>query len=144
MSMSIKAKSLAGSGLFCVLALSAACSRPRATHLTVGDLMEDRVTRDGILMKCNRNPATSDSDVDCLNARIAIERIAAQREKEEAAAREAQFERRREQLRLAEDAQRQAQEAARRVDPYSMPVVPVTPTPTPAPPGRDASAAQNP
>ncbi|MGA9025349.1 MAG: hypothetical protein WB440_04770 [Steroidobacteraceae bacterium] len=93
----------------------------------MNDLMEDRVTRDGILLKCNRKPAMADTDGDCLNARVAVERIAAEKERAEAAKRDAEFEHRREQLRLAEDARRQAEEAAKKVDPYSLPVVPVDP-----------------
>jgi hypothetical protein len=95
--------------------------------MTVEDLMEDRVTLDGLMMKCNQNP----SDVrgaDCENARIAIERLASQNvdpavEKK----RQEEFERAREKLRLAEDKQRQEQEAKTKVDAYSLPVVPVTP-----------------
>ena len=44
--------------------------------MTVTDLMEDRVTLDGVLMKCNEHPAKARNDSDCLNARIAIERLA--------------------------------------------------------------------
>jgi len=119
--------------LACAMMGIGACSRPRATHASVEDLMEDRVMRDGILMKCSRDPGIRDSDLDCLNARVAIERIAAEKESADAAQREAQFERRREQLRLAQDAQRQAEEAAKKVDPYSLPVVPD--------PAADAAAA---
>jgi hypothetical protein len=119
-----KAKLFIGIGLACAMMGTGACSRPRATHASVDDLMEDRVMRDGILMKCNRDPGIRDSDIDCLNARVAIERIAAEKESADAAQREAQFERRREQLRLIQDEQRQAEEAAKKVDPYSLPVVP--------------------
>lgn len=138
--MSINAKFPATAALIVALALLEACNRPRATHLTVSELMDDRVTRDSILMKCNRSQSISDSDIDCLNARVAIERIAIEKERENSAAHTAQFERRRDQLRLAEDAQRQAQEAAEKVDPYSLPVAPVPETAAPA----AAPAAQNP
>lgn len=130
--MSVTVRRFAAPALAGAVALLGACGRPHAAHLTVADLMEDRVTRDGVLMKCNRSPALSDTDIDCLNVRVAIERIAAEKEKADAAAREAQFERRREQLRLAEEARRQAREAASKVDPYSLPVVPVTPNATTA------------
>lgn len=104
--------------------------------MTVADLMEDRVALDGVLMKCNQNPAQSRSNSDCINARIAIERLAAKdadpalEEK-----RQAEFERAREQRRLAHDKQREAEEAKKKkVDAYSLPLVPVEPAPTPAPP----------
>jgi hypothetical protein len=125
--MVTKAK-IIGIGLACALIGLAACSRPRSTHPSVSDLMDDRVMRDGILLKCNRNTGGIDLEVDCRNARVAIERIAAEKEQAETALREAQFERRREKLRLAQDEQRQAQEVAKQVDPYSLPVVPVSPT----------------
>ena len=96
--------------------------------MTVEDLMEDRVTLDGVLMKCNKDPAKTRNDSDCVNARIAIERLA---KKDEDPAveekRKAEFERSREQLRLAQEKVRQEQEAKTKVDAYSLPVVPVGP-----------------
>jgi hypothetical protein len=100
--------------------------------MTVADLMEDRVTLDGVLMKCNQNSAKARTESDCLNARIAIERLAQERvdpaieEKHQE-----DFERTREQLRLAQEKVRQAQEAKAKVDAYSLPLVPVDPQPAP-------------
>jgi hypothetical protein len=96
--------------------------------MTIQDLMEDRVTLDGLMMKCNQNPAKYRDTSDCENARIAIERLASQSvdptvEKK----RQEEFERARERLRLAQERQRQEQEAKTKVDAYSLPVVPVTP-----------------
>jgi hypothetical protein len=106
--------------------------------LTVEDLMEDRVTLDGILMKCNQNPAKSRGESDCENARIAIERLskdnvdpAVEKKRQE------EFERAREQLRLAQDKVRQDREAKSKVDAYSLPVVPVDAAP---PPNTDSPA----
>ncbi len=92
--------------------------------------MEDRVTLDGIMMKCNQSPARFRDNSDCENARIAIERLASQNadptvEKK----RQEEFERAREQLRVAQEKQRQEQEAKAKIDPYNLPVVPVNPTP---------------
>jgi hypothetical protein len=97
--------------------------------MTVEDLMEDRVTLDGVLMKCDQSPAKARSDSDCLNARIAVERLAQNHEHDPAEdeKREAAFERRREELRLAQEKLRQDQEARTKVDAYSLPVVPVDP-----------------
>jgi hypothetical protein len=119
----------------------AACDVPRAPPPTVSDLMEDRVTLDGVLIKCNRDPAVADSGADCLNARVAVERLAALQEKVEAAKRSEEFEHSREQLRLAEDMQRKRQEESTKVDPYSLPVVPVDSAPAP---GAAQLAAQEP
>lgn len=128
--MSISCKQIIGFGLLgAVLAAAAACSPKRVPPATVSDLMEDRVVLDGILMKCNHNPGAARSDIDCLNVRVAIERLAAAQESVEAAKRGAEFERRRDQLRLAQDKQRMQQEAAHKVDAYSLPVIPVDPPP---------------
>lgn len=89
--------------------------------------MEDRVTLDGIMMKCNQNPEKLRDTSDCENARVAIERLASQNVDPTAEKkRQQEFERAREQLRLATEKQRQEQEAQSKVDAYSLPVVPVT------------------
>ncbi len=92
--------------------------------------MEDRVTLDGVLLKCNQNPAKARTNTDCVNARIAIERLA-EKDVDPAveAKRKAEFERSREQLRLAQEKARQDQEAKAKVDAYNLPVVPVEGSP---------------
>jgi type IV secretory pathway VirB10-like protein len=103
--------------------------------MSVTDLMEDRVMLDGVLMKCNQNASKARTDENCVNARIAIERLASQSEPAEEAKRAAEFERSREQLRMAQEKQRQ-EEAAKnpKVDAYHLPLVPVEPAPPPPPP----------
>jgi hypothetical protein len=97
--------------------------------------MEDRVTLDGVLLKCDQDPSKARSDVDCFNARIAVDRLAARSEPGEEAKRNEEFERSRERLRLSQDQQRLQQEAKTKVDAYSLPVVPVDPVQTdPQPP----------
>jgi hypothetical protein len=93
--------------------------------MTVSDLMEDRVMLDGVLLKCNQNPARSRNDTECLNARIAVERLAKDIDPAEEAKHNADFERSREQLRQAQERTRQEQEAKTKVDAYNLPVVPV-------------------
>jgi hypothetical protein len=136
--MSTSIKSIVACGcLGAVILATAACSPRRIPPMTVTDLMEDRVTLDGVLMKCNENQSKAHTDSDCLNARIAIERLASQSEPAEEAKRTEEFEHSREHLRLAQDKQRQEREAKTKVDAYSLPLVPVEPTPPPARP--DAS-----
>ena len=60
-------------------------------------------------------------------ARIAIERLAKDVDPVIEEKRQAEFERSREQLRLAQEKLRQEQEAKTKVDAYSLPVVPVDP-----------------
>ena len=138
--MPISIKSiLLGGCLGAVILTAAACSPRRVPPMTVSDLMEDRVTLDGVLMKCNQNQSKARSDADCLSARIAIERLARQNEPAKEAKRMEEFERSREQLRLSQEKQRQEQEAKTKVDAYHLPLVPVEPTPPPASPSNDAS-----
>ena len=108
---------------------SSACAPKRIPPMTVEDLMEDRVTLDGVLLKCNEHPTKSRNESDCLNARIAIERLAKDVDPAEETRRNAEFERSREKLRLAQEKVRQDQEAKTKVDAYSLPLVPVDPAP---------------
>jgi hypothetical protein len=137
--MPYSSKRLVALGLLWASVLgSAACSPRKIPPMTVDDLMEDRVTLDGVLLKCNQDPAKLRNTSDCVNARIAVERLA-QKNVDPAVEekRKAEFERSREQLRLAQDKVRQEQEAKTKVDAYSLPVVPVEPPKGDAP----ASAA---
>src|SRR5579862_2694319 len=123
---------LAGGWLCAAVLASAACSPRKTPPLTIEDLMEDRVTLDGILMKCDQHSTKSRDSADCANARIAVERLAAQNvdpavEKK----RQEEFERAREQLRLTQERARQEQDAKKKVDAYSLPVVPVEPAQAP-------------
>jgi hypothetical protein len=134
--MPISIKSMIVSGcLVAVAVLSIGCSPRRIPPLTVADLMEDRVLLDGVIMKCNREPGKARSNSDCLNARIAIERLAARVDPDQEAKRTEEFERSREQLRVLQEKQRQEQEAKNpKVDAYHLPVIPVEPTPPPKDP----------
>jgi hypothetical protein len=128
--MPISIKSIIIGACFAAAVLStAACSPRRIPPMSVSDLMEDRVTLDGVLMKCNRDSNKARTDSDCLNARIAIERLANRNDPAQEAKHAEDFERQREQLRLAQDKLRQEQEAKTKVDAYHLPLVPVDPTP---------------
>ena len=112
-------------GLVAAILGSAGCTPKRIPPMTVEDLMEDRVTLDGVLLKCNEHPARVHSDSDCLNARIAVERLAKDVDPAEEARRNAEFERSREKLRLAQEKVRHDQEVRTKVDAYNLPLVPV-------------------
>src|ERR1700726_3929299 len=132
--MQISIKSIIVCGcLGAVMTATVACSPRRIPPPTVTDLMEDRVMLDGVLMKCNQNPSKARTDSDCLNARIAIERLASQNEPAKEAKRMEEFEQTRERLRLAQEKQRREQESKTKVDVYHSPLVPVEPTPAPPP-----------
>jgi len=119
---------LAAGGLCAAILAVLGCAPRRIPPLTVQDLMEDRVTLDGILLKCDQEPSKVRNPSDCENARIANERLATQRvDPEVEKRRQADFEKAREQLRLTQDKLRQEQEAKTKVDAYTLPVVPVDP-----------------
>ncbi len=107
--------------------------------MTVADLMEDRVMLDGVLMKCNQNPSKARTDSDCLNARIAIERLASQNEPAQEAKRMEDFERSRDQLRMNQEKQRKELEDKTKVDAYHLPLVPVDPPPPASAPDRNSN-----
>ena len=144
--MPVSIKSIVAFGcLGAVLLTTAACSPRRIPPMTVTELMEDRVTLDGVLMKCNQNASRARTDADCLNARIAIDRLASQSEPAEEAKRSEEFERSREQLRMAQEKQRQEQAAkVKPVDVYHLPLVPVEPPPPAPAPAAPATTAQPP
>ncbi len=133
--MPISIKSMLAYGCIAAAALSAgACSPRRIPPMTVSDLMEDRVALDGVLLKCNRDPEKARRDSDCLNARIAIERLAQRVDPAAEAKKVEDFERSREQLRASEEKKKQDQESKTKVDAYHLPVIPVEPTPPPKDP----------
>jgi hypothetical protein len=143
--MPISMKSMIACGCIAAAVLSAAaCSPRRIPPVTVTDLMEDRVALDGVLMKCNRDPARARQDSDCLNARIAIERLAARIDPAVEAKRVEEFEKSREQLRVVEDKKRQEMESKTKVDAYHLPVIPVEPVPAPKDPQSPTVSQANP
>lgn len=101
----------------------AGCSAPEPQPRSVAEFAADPAVLDGALIRCAERPRASESDPECINARIAAE----QREKlarlEQEAARRAEFERQRAERRLREEQQRRASEAATpKFDPYRSPV----------------------
>jgi hypothetical protein len=125
---------LAAGGLCVAIVAVLGCAPRRIPPVTVEDLMEDRVTLDGVLMKCDQDPSKVRNPADCENARIANERLANQHiDPEVEKRREADFEKAREQRRLAQEKLREEQEAKTKVDAYTLPLVPVEP-PAPAVP----------
>jgi hypothetical protein len=124
-----------------VILATTGCSPRRIQAITVADLMEDRVMLDGVLLKCNQDQSKARTDSDCLNARIAIERLASQSDPAKEAKRMEDFERTRDQLRMNQEKQRKDQEAKTKVDAYHLPLVPVEPAPpAPSPHSPDTQA----
>ncbi len=115
-----------------VLSLSlVACGPKHVAPVTVGDMMDDRVVLDGILLKCSATPSKMNSDPDCMSARVAIERLAKVNELGDERKHAEDFERVREQLRVSE-ARKHQMDPHPKVDGYTLPVVPVEPAEPPA------------
>ena len=128
--MPIASKATLTRALLCTVVITAAACGPRKIPpMTVADLMEDTVKLDGVIMKCNQDPARARTDSDCMNARIAVERLGSQHEALREAKSAEDFERSRDQLRSQQEKERQEEEAKRKVDAYHLPFVPVEPSP---------------
>jgi hypothetical protein len=112
--------------------LLGACRQGHEAPPTVEDLMQDRVALDGIMMKCNGQAPRDKAGSDCEIARVAAERLAAEKESTEIAKRQQDFELNREKLRQTDEQRKAAQAAQKKFDPYTMPVVPVEPAPSAA------------
>jgi hypothetical protein len=140
--MSIKSI-LACGCLGAIIGATGACSQRHTEPMTVADLMEDRVTLDGVLLKCNQDEAKARTDLNCTNARIAVERLASLKAPAEEAKRAEEFERRREQLRSSQDKQRQEQQDRSQVDAYHLPLVPVEPAPASSADSNPAASGQS-
>src|ERR1700691_5661528 len=108
---------LAAGGLCAAILAVMGCAPRRIPPVTVEELMEDRVTLDGILLKCDQEPTKVRNPSDCENARIANERLAAQRvDPEVEKRRQADFEKAREQLRVAQERLRQEHKSKVKLD----------------------------
>jgi hypothetical protein len=142
--MQTSIKSIIACGcLAAVISATAACSPRVIPPMTVTEFMEDRVMLDGALMKCNQNQSKARSDSECINARIAIERLDNKNEPAQEAKRVEEFEHSREQLRLAQEKQRREEQAKKpKVDAYHLPLMPVeTPPPVPQAPSHEIAPA---
>ena len=106
-----------------------ACRQSRDAPPTVEDLMQDRVALDGIMMKCNNQAHRDKVGADCNIARVAAERLVAEKESTELAKRQQDFELNREKLRQSDEQRKAAHAVQKKFDPYTMPVVPVEPAP---------------
>jgi hypothetical protein len=80
---------------------------------SVGEFLENRILLEATMVRCGENRNESKYDAECVNAREAINRIAAEEEKARRQSLEAQFERKRRLLRRTQEA---AAEARRRAD----------------------------
>ena len=101
----------------------AACGSPKPAPHSVAELADDPVLLQGIAVRCAADKHAAASDADCVNARLAVERLAAAEEAKHVGERGAEFERQREQRRVAEDQKRRATEGAQPgFDPYSSPI----------------------
>lgn len=96
--------------LFAVVAL-AACGEETPPH-TVAEFMEDPILLEATVVRCGEDRSASRYDPECINARDAVDRIAAAREQARRDELEAESERKRQALRRAREAAARARERA--------------------------------
>lgn len=102
---------------------SAGCGGPEPRPRTVNDLAQDPAVLQGLAARCAANKHLAVNDPECINARIATERLGQADDAKHDSGKDAEFERLREQRRQREDAkQRAAVQSEPKFDPYSSPV----------------------
>jgi hypothetical protein len=94
----------------CLLGLLAACAQ-EAPPPSVTAFMEDPILLDATMVRCTQNRAEKKYEPECVNAREAVDRLAVAAERSRRERLDAQFERKRQALRRAQEA---AAEARRR------------------------------
>ncbi len=119
-------------GAAAVIALVAACGAPPPPPHTVAELADDPELLQGIVARCASEPRAS-ADVECGNARLAVERLAAAEDARRSSERGAAFERQREQRRERDEQKQRAAEQSGQFDPYSSPVSADKPPEAPKP-----------
>lgn len=99
------------------LAVLSACSEPPPPR-SVDELIENPIVLEAVMVRCAQNRDETRYDAECINARMATDRISAREEAERREAFEAQSERKRQALRrtqaAAAEARRRSAEARRR------------------------------
>jgi hypothetical protein len=116
-----------------LVAFVAGCGAPPPPH-SVPELAADPELLQGIMARCAANKRLAATDVECENARAALERVAKAEDSKHVDERGAEFERHREQRRLQEEqSERAAERAQPGFDPYSSPVTSDKPADPPKP-----------
>ena len=111
--------------LVAILAGLAACSAPKTPAASVDEMLADPVLLQSVIDRCAVNPGRAAGDVECGNARVAVEKKGAAEDAEKAAKKQAEFERLRAEKRAADDRRQQEAESRKKpFDPYSTPVNP--------------------
>ena len=117
------------------------CGAPETRPRTVDELAADPAVLQGLVARCAADGRLAANDTECVNARLATERLGRAVDAEQRRVHDEEFARQREQRRLAEDARsRAAAEAQPRFDPYNAPV-PTVPPVVPAPQGAPVEPA---
>jgi len=101
----------------CVLAVLAGCGKEPPPR-SVQEFVDDPILLEATMVRCGQDRSATRYDAECINARDAVDRIAAAREQERQQELEARSEQKRQALRrtqqAAAEARRRAQEAERR------------------------------
>ena len=109
-----------------------ACAAPKTPSRSIDELLADPLALQSVLDRCQANASRAAGDIECANARQAVEKQAAAEDAAKASKKQEEFERLRDARRSADDRQQRDVDAAKKpFDPYSTPV-----NPDPAPPHR--------
>jgi hypothetical protein len=101
----------------------AGCDSPEPRARTVNDFADDPAMLQGAIARCDADKRAAAKDVECTNARLAMERLGKAEDAKHGDARDAEFERLRAQRRAREEAEKRAAAAANPpFDPYTAPV----------------------
>lgn len=104
--------------------LLAGCEKPEPRARSVAELAADPVVLQGVVARCAEDRLAAARDPECGNARLAMERLAAEQATAQRDRKVQEFERLREERRRREEAERLARERAEpKFDPYSSPVM---------------------
>ena len=121
------------------LVLLAACEPPPPHPRSVEDFQDEPAVAQGVLARCMANKAAAARDVECENARVAMERGAVAEDAKHVGDKQVSEEKAREEILARREAERRATEARsmnKKFDPYSSPVG-EEPPPAPGPPKTD-------
>ncbi len=111
--------------LVAVVAGLAACSAPKVPAVSVDEMLADPVLLQSVIDRCEANPGRAAADIECGNARLAVEKKGAAEDAEKAGKKQAEFEQMRAARRAADDRRQQEAESKKKpFDPYSTPVNP--------------------
>ena len=107
--------------IIAVALVAAGCGAPQPGPRSVAQLKAEPMVLQGLLARCAADKRAAARDVECSNARVALEQLGAIADRAQSGERGVEFDRKRE-LRRQRDEQLRPVDANKPFDPYSSPV----------------------